>query len=53
MTDKEFWDTAYEYAFTTGEEKFVREVAFIMTELAQEKARIAFEKKSEERGIED
>ena len=28
-----FWDDAHRYAFTTGEEQFVSEIAYIMTTL--------------------
>jgi len=29
----EFWADAHKYAFTTGEEQFVSEIAYIMTTL--------------------
>ena len=32
----EFWDDAHMYAFTTGEEQFVGEIAYIMTTLHEE-----------------
>ncbi len=32
----EFWDDAHKYAFTTGEEQFVSEIAYIMTTLHEE-----------------
>ncbi len=31
-----FWDDAHRYAFTTGEEQFVSEIAYIMTTLHEE-----------------
>ena len=31
-----FWDDAHKYAFTTGEERFVGEIAYIMTALHEE-----------------
>ena len=31
-----FWDDAHKYAFTTGEERFVSEIAYIMTTLHEE-----------------
>jgi len=31
-----FWDDAQKYAFTTGEEQFVSEIAYIMTTLHEE-----------------
>ena len=31
-----FWDDALRYAFTTGEEQFVSEIAYIMTTLHEE-----------------
>ena len=31
-----FWDDAHRYAFTTGEEQFVSEFAYIMTTLHEE-----------------
>ena len=31
-----FWDNAHKYAFTTGEEQFVSEIAYIMTTLHEE-----------------
>ena len=31
-----FWDDAHKYAFTTGEEQFVSEIAYIMTTLHEE-----------------
>ena len=31
-----FWDNAHMYAFTTGEEQFVTEIAYIMTTLHEE-----------------
>ena len=32
----EFWNDANKYAFTTGEEQFVSEIAYIMTALHEE-----------------
>ena len=32
----EFWGDAHRYAFTTGEEQFVSEIAYIMTTLHEE-----------------
>ena len=32
----EFWGDAHKYAFTTGEESFVSEIAYIMTTLHEE-----------------
>ena len=32
----EFWNDAHKYAFTTGEESFVGEIAYIMTTLHEE-----------------
>ena len=32
----QFWNDAHKYAFTTGEEQFVSEIAYIMTILHQE-----------------
>ena len=32
----QFWDDAHRYAFTTGEEQFVSEIADIMTTLHEE-----------------
>ena len=32
----EFWVDAHKYAFTTGEEQFVSEIAYIMTTLHEE-----------------
>ena len=32
----QFWDDAHRYAFTTGEEQFVSEIAYIMTTLHEE-----------------
>ena len=32
----QFWDNAHMYVFTTGEEQFVSEVAYIMTTLHEE-----------------
>ena len=32
----QFWNNAHRYVFTTGEEQFVSEVAYIMTELHEE-----------------
>ena len=32
----QFWDNAHKYAFTTGEEQFVSEIAYIMTTLHEE-----------------
>ena len=32
----EFWGDAQRYAFTTGEEQFVSEIAYIMTALHEE-----------------
>ena len=34
--EKQFWDDAHKYAFTTGEEQFVSEIAYIMTTLQEE-----------------
>ena len=34
--ENQFWDDAHKYAFTTGEEQFVSEIAYIMTTLHQE-----------------
>ena len=31
-----FWDDAHMYAFSTGEEQFVSEIAYIMTTLHEE-----------------
>ena len=31
-----FWGDAHKYAFTTGEEQFVSEIAYIMTTLHEE-----------------
>ena len=31
-----FWSNAHRYAFTTGEEQFVSEIAYIMTTLHEE-----------------
>ena len=31
-----FWDDAHMYAFTTGEEQFVSEIAYIMTTVHEE-----------------
>ena len=31
MEHNEFWNNAHKYAFTTGEEQFVSEIAYIMT----------------------
>ena len=31
-----FWNDAHKYAFTTGEEQFVGEIAYIMTTLHEE-----------------
>ena len=31
-----FWNDAHRYAFTTGEEEFVSEIAYIMTTLHEE-----------------
>jgi len=31
-----FWNNAHKYAFTTGEEQFVTEIAYIMTTLHEE-----------------
>ena len=31
-----FWNDAHKYAFTTGEERFVSEIAYIMTTLHEE-----------------
>ena len=36
MEYNEFWNDANKYAFTTGEEQFVSEIAYIMTTLHQE-----------------
>ena len=32
----EFWDDAHKYAFTTVEEQFVGEIAYIMTTMHEE-----------------
>ena len=32
----QFWEDAHKYAFTTGEEQFVSEIAYIMTALHEE-----------------
>ena len=32
----QFWNDAHMYAFTTGEEQFVTEIAYIMTTLHEE-----------------
>ena len=32
----EFWGDAHKYAFTTGEEQFVTEIAYIMTTLHED-----------------
>ena len=32
----QFWNNAHRYVFTTGEEQFVSEVAYIMTALHEE-----------------
>jgi len=32
----QFWNNAHRYVFTTGEEQFVSEVAYIMTTLHEE-----------------
>tara|TARA_Y100000310_G_scaffold272175_1_gene286998 strand:+ start:508 stop:633 length:126 start_codon:yes stop_codon:yes gene_type:complete len=34
---KEFWDNAHDYVFTTGETEFIGEIAFIMTELHEQR----------------
>jgi len=36
MEPTEFWGDAHKYAFTTGEEQFVSEIAYIMTTLHEE-----------------
>jgi len=36
MELSEFWDDAHKYAFTTGEEQFVSEIAYIMTTLHED-----------------
>ena len=36
MEYNEFWNNAHKYAFTTGEERFVSEIAYIMTTLHEE-----------------
>tara|TARA_B100001013_G_scaffold204429_1_gene123947 strand:+ start:383 stop:514 length:132 start_codon:yes stop_codon:yes gene_type:complete len=36
MKHNEFWNNAHKYAFTTGEEQFVSEIAYIMTTLHEE-----------------
>ena len=36
MEHNEFWNNANKYAFTTGEEQFVSEIAYIMTTLHEE-----------------
>ena len=35
-SENPFWDDAHKYAFTTGEEQFVSEIAYIMTTLHKE-----------------
>ena len=35
-SENPFWDDAHKYAFTTGEEQFVSEIAYIMTTLHEE-----------------
>tara|TARA_B100000378_G_C17899826_1_gene362253 strand:- start:178 stop:318 length:141 start_codon:yes stop_codon:yes gene_type:complete len=35
-SEGKFWDDAQRYAFTSGEEQFVSEIAYIMTTLHQE-----------------
>ena len=36
IESNEFWGDAHKYAFTTGEEQFVSEIAYIMTTLHEE-----------------
>jgi len=36
VNHEEFWGDAHKYAFTTGEEQFVTEIAYIMTTLHEE-----------------
>ena len=36
VESSEFWGDAHKYAFTTGEEQFVSEIAYIMTALHEE-----------------
>ena len=36
MEYDEFWNDAHKYAFTTGEEQFGSEIAYIMTTLHEE-----------------
>jgi len=36
IESNEFWGDAHRYAFTTGEEQFVSEIAYIMTTLHEE-----------------
>jgi|TARA_Y100000310_G_scaffold100776_1_gene98660 hypothetical protein len=35
-SENQFWEDAHKYAFTTGEEQFVSEIAYIMTALHEE-----------------
>ena len=35
-SENQFWENAHRYAFTTGEEQFVSEIAYIMTALHEE-----------------
>ena len=36
MEPNQFWDDAHKYAFSTGEEQFVTEIAYIMTTMHEE-----------------
>lgn len=35
-SENRFWEDAHKYAFTSGEEQFVSEIAYIMTTLHEE-----------------
>ncbi len=35
-SENQFWEDAHKYAFTSGEEQFVSEIAYIMTTLHEE-----------------
>jgi len=35
-SENQFWDDAHRYTFTTGEEQFASEIAYIMTTLHEE-----------------
>ena len=35
-SENQFWEDAHKYAFTSGEEQFVSEMAYIMTTLHEE-----------------